>query len=261
LVQPQVAKITRVCAYDRAGFGWSDLSPKPRTAQNIVEELHILLVKSGITGPYILVGHSMGGMLVRLYAHQYPDEVAGMVLVDSVHEEQSLRFPDTVQKALAQLENKTQQQLGLFKILSATGIIALDPSRVPVQSKLPKSTAETHQALLASNDGYFDALSAEIAADEESSAQMRAAHITSLGEIPLIVISHGQPGLLPASLNLPPEAVQQFETVWRELQIELANLSPNGKLVIAEQSSHYIQLDQPNLVIDAIQLVLETTRK
>ena len=118
LVQPQVAKITRVCAYDRAGFGWSDLSPKPRTAQNIVEELHILLVKSGITGPYILVGHSMGGMIIRLYAHQYPDEVAGMVLVDSVHEEQSLRFPDTVQKALAQLENKTQQQLGLFKILS-----------------------------------------------------------------------------------------------------------------------------------------------
>ena len=226
-----------------------------------MEELHILLVKSGITGPYILVGHSMGGMLVRLYAHQYPDEVAGMVLVDSVHEEQSLRFPDTVQKALAQLENKTQQQLGLFKILSATGIIALDPSRVPVQSKLPKSTAETHQALLASNDGYFDALSAEIAADEESSAQMRAAHITSLGEIPLIVISHGQPGLLPASLNLPPEAVQQFETVWRELQTELAALSPNGKLVIAEQSSHYIQLDQSNLVIDAIQQVLEMTRE
>jgi pimeloyl-ACP methyl ester carboxylesterase len=88
LVQPEVAQSTRICAYDRAGFGWSESSPRPRTAENIVEELHALLQQADIASPYVLVGHSMGGVYVRLYAHKYPDEVTGMVLVDSSHEEQ-----------------------------------------------------------------------------------------------------------------------------------------------------------------------------
>ena len=82
-VQPEVAKTTRVCSYDRAGYGWSDPSPYPRTANWRVEELHTLLVNASIQGPYVLVGHSLGGMLARVYAHNYQDEVIGMVLVDS----------------------------------------------------------------------------------------------------------------------------------------------------------------------------------
>lgn len=87
LVQPEVAKFTKVCTYDRAGYGWSDPSRLPRTSQQSVDELHTLLVKAGIEPPYVLVGHSRGGMNVRLYTSQYPEEVVGMVLVDSGHED------------------------------------------------------------------------------------------------------------------------------------------------------------------------------
>ncbi|HWR73601.1 MAG TPA: alpha/beta fold hydrolase, partial [Nitrospirota bacterium] len=90
LVQPGVAKFTRVCSYDRAGLGWSDPGRAPRTSETIVRELHALLRAAGITGPLVLAGHSFGGMNARLYARRYPNEVAGMVLVDSAHEDQSL---------------------------------------------------------------------------------------------------------------------------------------------------------------------------
>ncbi len=86
LVQPEIAKFTRVITYDRAGYAWSDASPLPRTSATIVQELHVLLQNSDVPGPYILVGHSFGGCNMMLYANTYPDEVAGIVLVDSVHE-------------------------------------------------------------------------------------------------------------------------------------------------------------------------------
>ena len=90
-VQPEVAKFTRVCAYDRAGLGSSDPVPAPRTIVALTEDLHTLLLNGQVTGPYILVGHSLGGILVRLYASYYPTEVVGMVLVDSAHEDESDR--------------------------------------------------------------------------------------------------------------------------------------------------------------------------
>jgi pimeloyl-ACP methyl ester carboxylesterase len=81
-VQPEVAKTTRVCTYDRAGMGWSESSPQPRTAREFARELHTLLEKANEPGPYVLVGHSMGGYTVRVYVHDYPEEVAGLVLID-----------------------------------------------------------------------------------------------------------------------------------------------------------------------------------
>src|SRR5205085_1933646 len=92
-VQPVVASFTQVCAYDRAGCGWSDPGPRPRTSQQIVDDLHALLQAAGIEPPYVLVGHSCGGLNVRVYAHRYPDEVAGLVLVDAAHEGQRERLP------------------------------------------------------------------------------------------------------------------------------------------------------------------------
>lgn len=92
-VQPDLAKFTRVCSYDRAGYGYSDPGPTPRTGQQIINELHKLLVNAEIEGPYVLVGHSSGGLHVRLYASQYPDEVVGMALIDPSHEDQRLRIP------------------------------------------------------------------------------------------------------------------------------------------------------------------------
>ena len=119
-VQPQIAKITRVCSYDRAGLGWSDPSPNPRTASKQVEELHTLLVNSAVQGPYVLVGHSRGGMLVRMYAHNYPNEVISMVLVDSLHEERFIRNP-----GLGNAIKDAARQFSMLTFLSSTGIMAL----------------------------------------------------------------------------------------------------------------------------------------
>jgi hypothetical protein len=98
LVQPELAKSTRVCTYDRAGMGWSDPGPQPRTSRQIVKELHTLLGNAGVRGPYLLVGHSFGGTNMQVYASQYPDEVAGMVLVDSaLEDEKAVALPQSHQ--------------------------------------------------------------------------------------------------------------------------------------------------------------------
>jgi len=95
-VQPLVAEGTGVCAYDRAGIAWSDSGPQPRDPRQIAAELHRLLNKANIAGPYVLVGHSFGGLCVRMYADRYPDEVAGMVLLDASHSDQWERLPADV---------------------------------------------------------------------------------------------------------------------------------------------------------------------
>src|SRR4029079_17451033 len=91
-VQREVAQFTRVCRYDRANRGQSDSAPKPRSAQDAVNDLHAVLITAKVPAPYVLVGHSLGGIIVRLYAHQYPGEVAGLVLVDPAHEDQFARM-------------------------------------------------------------------------------------------------------------------------------------------------------------------------
>jgi len=99
-VQPEVAKFTRACSYDRAGLGWSDAGPMPRTSRQIVEELHALLLNAGVEGPYVLVGHSFGTFTVRLYASTYPDQVAGMVLGDPIHPSDWLHMTEAGKRKL-----------------------------------------------------------------------------------------------------------------------------------------------------------------
>jgi pimeloyl-ACP methyl ester carboxylesterase len=233
-VQAEIAKDTRVCSYDRAGLGWSEANPHPRTSEVMTEELHTLLVNSGIEGPYILVGHSFGGIIVRLFAQNYPDEVAGMVLVDSAHEEQVTRLPF--------LKDSADEFIGQFRTLSAMssfGLMALSPATIPNRG-FPDIAYKQYQAVLATTD-YFDASIAESTAFYSNISPTNAA---KLGDLPLIVLSHGLP-------DLDNDAVV-FEQEWIKMQSELANLSSNSRQIIAKQSGHYIQLDEPNLVIDAV---------
>lgn len=250
-VQPEVARFTRVCSYDRVGFGWSEPGPQSRTANAEVAELHTLLVNAYVEGPHVLVGHSLGGMLVRVYAHNYPDEVVGLVLVDSYHEERPIRLP-----ILAKANQEAVRQFRMFDQLSSIGLMALAPQTIP-NPGLPDEAYAQLQAITATT-GYFKMFLAELNAVEESSAEVRALRITSFGNMPLIVLSAGH-GDAIASLS---DAENQ--QVWKELQVEqseLVALSSASKQIIAEQSGHFIQLDQPELVIDAIREMLDAIRK
>ena len=250
-IQPEVAKTTRVCSYDRAGYGWSDPSPHPRTASWRVDELHTLLVNANVQGPYVLVGHSLGGMLARVYTHNYSDEVAGLVLVDSMHEEQYERLPgakNSIPDAV--------QQFRMLGVLSSTGIMALAPQAIPNQG-FPEEVFAQYKVAWATT-GHLTAAAAEINAMLESTVEVCALQITSFGDLPLSVLTAGVYHPNPAQ----SEAVnQQNREEWQAMQSELAALSSMSKQTIAEQSGHQIQFDQPDLVIDAILEMVDALRK
>jgi pimeloyl-ACP methyl ester carboxylesterase len=243
LVQPQVSRFAKVCAYDRAGIGWSDTSPKPRSAPVMVAELHTLLERIGLKGPFVLVGHSIGGIVSRHYAAKYPGEVSGLVLVDSAHEEQFRRYPVSVLASTV----SGLKQLKIFETLIAIGIPALFPSLAPLEPRLPKSSAETYRALMTSNPKHVAAGRGEI----EELIKGSTPPVGTLGALPLVVLSRGQ-----AEAGMDADSSAQSERVWTQMQLELTKLSSQGHRIVALGSGHGIQLDKPQVVIDAIREVL-----
>jgi len=257
LVQAEVAKFTRVCSYDRAGIGWSDPASEPLSSDQVAEDLHQLLQAASVPGPYILAGHSLGGIFVRSFTRQYPSEVAGLVLVDSSHESQNQRFPAGY-TAYSQKQNMTYS---LCQALSPFGLVRL--ARL-WNMMIPKSIAETPEGQAAMSTMYRStfckAAYNEILAHSESQAVSPA----SLGDLPLVVLT------ATATWEAIPEAViqgmggqavfDQLIQVGRGLQLELVGLSTRGRQVMADKSGHYIMWDQPELVIDAIRALVEEAR-
>jgi pimeloyl-ACP methyl ester carboxylesterase len=223
-VFPEVAAFTRVCAYDRPGttlgadqFSRSDSVPMPRTAADAVADLHALLGAAEIPPPYVLAGHSTGGLIARLYESTYPKEIVGLVLVDAI--------PEGVQAAM------TPEQWNIYDRL-----LLVDP---------PKELAAYKELETIDFDVSFD--------------QMRAASkATPLSSIPFIVISKGKPFALPP--GLPGWLPATLEQAWTRGQNELAQLLPDTPHRIAAKSSHYVQIEEPQLVIDAIRQVVEAAR-
>lgn len=246
-IQPEVVRYTRVCSYDRAGSGWSEPSPLPRTATIMAEELHTLLVNAHIEGPYVLVGHSLGGILMRVYTHNYPDEVVGMILVDSLHEGQIVRRPE-IQKRLLQ---EAIGQVRSLTWLSSTGIMALAPQFIP-NPGIPDDAYAQLQATTATSE-VFETNAAELEAMETSLNEVLALRIISFGDLPLTVLSAGRKETVPSISDA--ENQQRWEE-WQAFQSELVALSSDSRQIIAEQSGHNIQLDQPGLVIDTIREVV-----
>lgn len=240
-VQPQIGQFTRVCSYDRAGLGYSDSSPHPRTSKVMAEELHTFLHNSGVSPPYILVGHSMGGFDVRLYASLYRSEVAGMVLVDSSHPEQKKRFPPE----LNDLDKTWLREQEFMEFTMPLGI--------PRLLGFCGNDAEVRAA-----DCNFHSVReavAELKAIPESADQTATAG--TLGDLPLAVLSHDPDRPEP---DLPEDLVQPTKQAWQQMQSELAQLSTTSTHEIAMNSGHYIQLDRPDVVIEAVRKVVDQAR-
>ena len=223
-VFPAVAGFTRVCAYDRPGttlgtdrLSRSDPVPMPRTAENAVSDLHALLQAGAIPAPYVLVGHSTGGLIIRLYASTYPKEVAGLVLVDAISE--------GLQTAM------TPEHWGIYERL-----LLVDP---------PKELAHYKDLETIDFDASFDQM-------------RRATKRTGLAPIPLIVISKSRPFEIPP--GLPAWLPAALEGAWAAGQRELVQLLPNTPHLIATHSSHYVQIEQPKLVIDSIRELVDAVR-
>jgi pimeloyl-ACP methyl ester carboxylesterase len=218
-VQQAVAQFTRVCAFNRAGRGKSDPAPTPRTSEDMVADLHALLANASVPPPYILVGNSLGGFNSRLYAHKYPEEVAGLVLVDSMHADQFAR----IEKALPPETPQDPEPFKAFR--QAFTQDYKDPTKNP--------------------EG-FDQLT--------SHEQGRA--VTSLGDLPMIVLAASE-----FRIRVPnPQLGAHMHNMWHELQRDLASLSSKSKFVAVENSGHFIQIDQPQVVTDAIRELVEQVR-
>ena len=249
-VQPEVAKSARVCTYDRAGMGWSDPGAQPRTSQQIVKELHTLLGSGRVQGPYVLVGHSFGGTNMQVYASQYPDEVAGMVLVDSALEDEEAI---TLTKSL-------QPSPVMLKILATIGVTRLPYT---LGGEAPGQTSPNlvdEQAAISSHRKYIFAVADETSSLEESFDENRTTSM-SLGDKPLTVLTAGSPPLEQiTNQGLSQEQAHQIDELHSKSQADLTRRSQNAKQVIVEDSGHYIHVERPGLVIDAIRQVVEAAR-
>jgi pimeloyl-ACP methyl ester carboxylesterase len=247
-VHTETAKFLQACAYDRAGFGWSERGTLPRTATNMVKELNTLLSAAGVKGPLIVVGHSFGGLLARQYVHTYPDQVIGLVLVDAAHEEYLQRIPEVTQGI-----DQTVKEFRTLSWVSRLGLMALAPERIPARGLEGEALAR-YRAVLATSH-FFHTAAEETAAFEQNLAASRALPLGILGAMPLVVLSRG----LPEPLSfLSADQNARYEWEWAALQSQLASLSTRGRQIIATRSAHAIQLTEPQLVVDAIRSVAAT---
>jgi pimeloyl-ACP methyl ester carboxylesterase len=223
-VQPEVARFTNVCSYDRAGMGYSDPGPSPRTAKRITHELSQLLDRAGVTGPVVLVGASIGGLAVRLLASEHPERVAGLVLVDASHEDQDAELPPIAPFV------PLLSSLGILRLLGISFGPPVDSQALAVRG-FAEATAFRTAAYLASVDEFRHL--------PESSAEVKAAR-TPLN-IPLVVVTAGRGS----------------DAAWLKLQRDQAALSQRGCQIIAEDSGHAVALGQPEAVIRAIRSVVD----
>jgi len=249
-VMSGLAASHRVCAYDRAGYGWSDPAPMPPGASSTVADLHRLLGAAGEQPPYVLVGHSLGGVYARLFAHTYPAETAGLVLLDPSHEEMTSRLPEDWQAHMRAANTEAAAGLGVPTLLADYGIAALFPQLAQADSRLPAEAQAALRALGGASGKGFRALAGELGASEAILAEVRAAQITNLGDLPLVVI---KAGAMPA--GAPPAGLSPFTPDY-DLHDELAAQSSRGTLITLGEAGHYVHYDAPTQVIDTVNRVM-----
>jgi pimeloyl-ACP methyl ester carboxylesterase len=245
-VQPALAKTTRVCSYDRAGFGWSDALPPPRDADHIAAELHGLLAAAYITGPVVLMGHSIAGIYIRGYATRYPENVAGLIFVDASTPLQNRNpifkaHPDPGPSRLGALLKKTEFAAGIPRLLG-------ECSRT-----FPGFDAQA--AKLQAEDQCHDR-SAAVAGELESFDRSgeETVHTGPYGTLPILIFSQD-----PAHTTAQGEPMVVAKE-WNQMQEDLKLLSTRSRRIIAKGSSHYIQGDRPDLIEREVPIFIDQIR-
>ncbi len=238
-VQPEIARFTRVCSYDRAGYGWSDTGPKPRVPSVMAEELHRLLIAAGEKPPFILAGHSFGSFNALMYAHQYPREVAGLVLVDGAHPDEIIPFYFSKKVWLRMMQFTMPFGLPRWRGWCGSG---------PHQIAAEKRALGCQSHVYATHYAQWEAF-------PQSAAEVR--NLGSLGDLPLVVISRD-----PNRSSTTDDIVSsRREQHWLKLQQQLVELSSNATHVVAEGSGHSVPARRPDVIVDSIRKMVAQVRR
>jgi pimeloyl-ACP methyl ester carboxylesterase len=248
-VQPEVAKFARVISYDRAGYGWSEASPHPRTATQQAKELKALLDAAGEKGPYVLVGHSVGGYVSRAFAHEYPQNVAGMVLVDASH-------PDANKKTSEVLSPKARaQNVRLNELIVSPSYqwMALWSARLGISRLVTPQPDELNREINYHSwqPKQLRAVLSEFEVFDQVSEQIRA--MGTLGNRPLIVLTAGK--IDDGNYDEPNDTTAAHKLWIEVIQKDLVQLSTRGKQIVVPDSGHMIPMDRPDTVVSAIREV------
>ena len=248
-VQDPLARLTRTCSYDRAGVMWSEPKAGPQDADGVVADLHATLVAAGITGPLVLVCHSLGGPYIMNYTKKYGDEVKGLVFVDCSHPDQLSKLPPKI------AATKTPFLYRVLSALSWTGISRLMPE--PAVPGMPERIKPIGMAYLGESLGGSLKEMDGIETTFRQSGELR-----SLGDRPLVVLTAMQP--IPEDMLTPMDLTAQdaldMQAVWKELSADEASWSAQSRLELVPDSQHYIQFQRPDLVIQAVTEVVNSVR-
>lgn len=253
-VQPALSKTTTVCSYDRAGFGWSDTQPGPRDADHIADELHELLVRAGIKGPVVLIGHSIGGLFIRAYVTHYPADVAGLVFVDSAtpfqEKNPALVRATPPKTSMDRVVDFVSQPwtLNLTVVAGIPRLLGMCRSKRNPSDYIEKLQHEEYCRLRKS--AWDEVYQFDLSSQETVNSGPFAA-------LPILIlsrdISHGLP-------SKPPQNELDRRNAWNQMQEDLKKLSSRSRRIVAKNSAHHIVLDRPDLIEKEVPIFIEEIR-
>ena len=249
-VQPALSTVTRVCSFDRSGFGASAMTPRPHDADTLAAQLHDLVRVADIDKPFVLAGHSISGLYLRAYAGHYRNDLAALVFIDGATPRQDDRVP----KSLVAIQETQRAEMPWQKLLMTIGWYRLQG----ICSSVPAGF-EAYAAVIQADNcdpTQFDALEAELDAVRQSGDETH--RVGPFPDLPVLILSRDPASMPP---NWPPEVAKANSVVWNQMQEESKALSPISRRVIAKGSDHYIHVDRPELVIREVTALVESLRQ
>ncbi|WP_410453336.1 alpha/beta fold hydrolase [Paenibacillus alvei] len=249
-IPAQLSPFAAVVTYDRAGYAWSTRARSERTGEHIVRELHEALDKEGIKGPYIMVGHSLGGLYARLFAQTYREEVVGLVLIDARTED----YMKETASIYAQEHHQEMPSAFLLGLTKNSGVLRLFQDSL-LEGMVAKEKRSQFMNVIA-KPSYFDAVAEEAKLIDSVENAVRG---QKLGDMPVRVIPRGIPHPY-SSTGISEEAAKKLEEIWQKGQRRMLNISSNSELIVAAKSGHMVIDDEPQLVVDVIREVLASVK-